>query len=295
MSTEHADIMTALIVEHRLHRVLELGFHHGVSTCYIAAALDELGGGSLTTVDLEHARHLAPNVETLLGGLGLLHLVSVHYEPASYLWRLMKMLEAEPQPRFDLCYIDGAHSWATDGLAFFLVDRILAPGGWIVFDDLDWTFATSPGLKRTEMVRAMPREERETPQVRRVYELLAKTHGSYDELVVRRWLGSGQKVARAGNGARARTRARARAALCRIGRADHQGRQAARAQMVTAQAVPSELVSNWRPCESRQLRRRDEQRNRRVVKQQSHRQREIHIVFNDLRNDLKKRLYVRVD
>ena len=185
MSPEHADIMTALILEHRLQRVLELGFHQGVSTCYIAAALDELGGGSLTTIDLEEARHLDPNVETLLESLGLRQLVSVYYEPASYLWRLMKMLEASPPPRFDLCYIDGAHSWATDGLAFFLVDRMLVPGGWIVFDDLDWTFATSPGLKKTEMVRAMPREERETAQVRKVYELLVKTHGAYDELVER--------------------------------------------------------------------------------------------------------------
>lgn len=185
MSPEHADIMTALIVEHRLHRALELGFHHGVSTCYIAAALDELGEGSLTTIDLEVARNLTPNVETLLEGLGLRHLVSVHYEPASYLWRLMKMLEVEPQPQFDLCYIDGAHSWATDGLGFFLADRLLAPGGWIVFDDLDWTFATSPGLKKTEMVAAMPLDERETAQVRKVYELLVKTHRSYDEFVER--------------------------------------------------------------------------------------------------------------
>ena len=29
------------------------------------------------------------------------------------------------------------------GFAFFLVDRLLAPGGWMVFDDMDWTFASS--------------------------------------------------------------------------------------------------------------------------------------------------------
>lgn len=185
MLPEQADAITALILEHRCRRILELGFLHGVSTCYLAAALDELGGGSLTTVDMESARELQPNVETLLADLGLRDLVTVHYEPTSYLWRLMHLLEADPSPRFDLCYIDGAHTWSTDGFAFFLVDRLLEPGGWIVFDDLDWTFDTSPGLRRSEMVAQMLPEERATPQIRKVYELLVRTHPSYEQFVVR--------------------------------------------------------------------------------------------------------------
>jgi predicted O-methyltransferase YrrM len=185
MSSEQGEVITRLILTHRLRRILELGFHHGVSTCYLAAALDELGGGRLTTIDLEEARTHTPSAEDLLTDLGLRHLVTLHYEPTSYLWRLMKMLDAEPVPQFDLAYIDGAHTWATDGFAFLLVDRLLAPGGWIVFDDLDWTFDASPAWKDTAMVRDMPIDERTTPQVRKVYELLVKTHGAYDELEVR--------------------------------------------------------------------------------------------------------------
>ena len=37
----------------------------------------------------------------------------------------MKMLEDDPEPRFDFCYIDGVHNWADDGFAFFLIDRLL--------------------------------------------------------------------------------------------------------------------------------------------------------------------------
>ena len=37
------------------------------------------------------------------------------YDEHGYNWRLMKLLQADPTPRFDLCFVDGAHSWADDG------------------------------------------------------------------------------------------------------------------------------------------------------------------------------------
>lgn len=94
-------------------------------------------------------------------------------------WRLMKFLEQESQPTFDLCYLDGAHNWFVDGFASYLVHLLLKPGGWIIFDDLDWTYSQSPGLKDSKFVKDMPKEERETPQVRKVYELLVKNHPDY--------------------------------------------------------------------------------------------------------------------
>jgi len=94
------------------------------------------------------------------------------------------MLEEDPITRFDFCYVDGAHSWFVDGFAFFLVDRLLMPGGRIIFDDLNWTYVRSPSLKNTEMVINMPQDERETPQVLKVYELLVKTHSSYSDFMI---------------------------------------------------------------------------------------------------------------
>lgn len=185
MSRERGKEITEFIIEHRSQNILELGFFHGVSTCYMAGALDELGGGSITTIDLETARSREPNVESLLARLGLTEYVTVFYEPTSYTWRLMKMLEEDSSPRFDLCYIDGAHNWFVDGLAFFLVDKLLNPGGWIVFDDLNWTYETSPALKDTDMVQNMPENEKTTPQVRKVWELLVKPHPAYDQFLVK--------------------------------------------------------------------------------------------------------------
>jgi len=129
MSVTQAETITDVISENRFQNILELGFGHGVSTCYIAGAVDDLGRGTITTIDSISAREAEPNIEHLLGSLGLAKYVAIFYEPTSYIWRLMKMLEETSSPRFDFCYIDGAHDWFTDGFAFFLVDRLLKPGG----------------------------------------------------------------------------------------------------------------------------------------------------------------------
>ena len=179
MTLPQAEKIRRFIADHQVEVILELGFYHGVSTCYMAAALSELGRGSIVTIDLEWTRQAKPNIEALLDRIGERHRVKVFYEPTSYTWRMMRFLEEDSTPRFDLCYLDGAHSWFVDALAFFLVDRLLRPGGWIILDDLDWTYAKSPSLKHTEAVRGMPTDEQTTPQVRKIYELLVKTHPNY--------------------------------------------------------------------------------------------------------------------
>ncbi|MDH5730349.1 MAG: class I SAM-dependent methyltransferase, partial [Gammaproteobacteria bacterium] len=183
MRLPQAEEITRIILDNHYHDILELGFCHGVSTCYMAGALEELGQGQITTIDLESAKNFEPAIETLLHDLNLSSWVNVCYEPTSYTWRLMHMLQQNPIPQFDFCYIDGAHNWFVDGFAFFLVDRLLKPGGLIVFDDLNWTYDTSPSLKKTDFVKNMPDDERCTPQVRKVYELLVKTHPNYDEFL----------------------------------------------------------------------------------------------------------------
>jgi predicted O-methyltransferase YrrM len=183
MTFAQARAMTDVILENKPRHILELGFRHGVSTCYMAGALDEIGGGRITTIDLAGARDAEPNVLGLLEALGLSSYVTAYFEPTSYTWRLMKMLEEGGEPKFDLCYIDGAHDWSTDGFAFFLVDRLLEPGGLIIFDDLDWTYAKSPALRESEKVRQMPEDERSLPQIRQVFELLVMTHPGYGDFM----------------------------------------------------------------------------------------------------------------
>jgi predicted O-methyltransferase YrrM len=183
MSMSQAKEITSFIQSKNLKNLLELGFYHGVSSCYFAGVLDEMKDGHLTTIDLRSAEEREPNIEELLEKLGLSSYVTVYYEPTSYNWRLMKMIEENLRPIFDFCYIDGGHDWYNTGYAFCLVDKLLKPGGWILFDDMNWTFDSSPSLKNSEMVKNMPVEERETPQVKKVFDLLVKTHPQYHNFI----------------------------------------------------------------------------------------------------------------
>src|SRR5262249_11157390 len=81
---------------------------------------------------------------------------------------LLNMLEQPVRPKFDLCYFDGGHSWDETGFAFLLIDKLLTPGAWVIFDDLDWTMATAPSLANS----THPEVERQFRQVRKVWEIL---------------------------------------------------------------------------------------------------------------------------
>lgn len=176
MTSTQGRIAYEFIVGQKLGRVLELGFAHGKSTCYLAAAVDELGDeGHVLTMDRAGVLDREPNLHELLDRCGLRHRVTPVIAETSYTWELMKLLDRDPQPRFDFAYIDAGHTWDVTGFGFLLVDRLLAPGGWILFDDLDWTLASSPTMRE----RRIPEEQRITPQVRKVFELLVRTHPGY--------------------------------------------------------------------------------------------------------------------
>lgn len=153
----------------------------------MAAALDRKGKGSITTIDRETAREREPNIETLLRQIGLEHWVEPLFAATSYNWELMRILERQKlgeqiTPCFDFCFIDGAHSWETDALAFVLVDKLLRPDRWIIFDDVNWTYATSVALRDTERVRRLPEDERNTAQVKKIVDLLVRTHPDYADV-----------------------------------------------------------------------------------------------------------------
>ncbi len=63
----------------------------------------------------------------------------------SYCWPLAKLcLENEGGSGiFDLAYLDGAHALSHDGLACVLLKKLIRKGGYLVLDDLNWSFANS--------------------------------------------------------------------------------------------------------------------------------------------------------
>jgi predicted O-methyltransferase YrrM len=180
MKVEEARIFYDLITGNHLCKCLELGFLHGVSTAYIAGAIQDMGEGELTTIDLTTAIARQPNFEWVLSITGLRHLVRVYLEPHSFNWRLMRLLEEGQFESFDFCYLDGGHTWYDTGFAFCLVDRLLKPGGWVVFADMHHTFRQSSNRDKP-WVRRMPEEEQTEPQVQLVFELLVEANPNFGD------------------------------------------------------------------------------------------------------------------
>jgi predicted O-methyltransferase YrrM len=157
-------------------RILELGFNWGVSTCYLASAVADQANGRIVTIDLANRVAFRPGVEGLLGKCGLRQAVITFYEHTSYTWRLRAFLRMDPRPEFDLIYLDGAHLWEPDALAFLLSEQMLRPGGMFILDDINWTIAESAHYSQSAAARSMPTDERETSHVREIFELLIQPH-----------------------------------------------------------------------------------------------------------------------
>lgn len=188
----HAEalLMRDFVVKHGVRDILEVGFYHGKSSAYFAAIFEDLGEGHLVTIDLENARDREPSIDKLLSKLGLEHRVTPVFAERSYTWELGRMIRATPRPQFDLCYFDGGHTWDATGFGFLLVDLLLRPGGWIIFDDLEWTIESA----MPSMVKVPGHwldcsvDEQATPAVKLVFDILVPHLGYTD----RRSVNSGQ-------------------------------------------------------------------------------------------------------
>jgi predicted O-methyltransferase YrrM len=199
---EWGELLYNFIVDNKPAECLELGFAHGVSSCYMAAALDELGTGHLTAVDLlDAADWQKPSIEDLLLRTGLQKYVTVVRERTSYNWFLKKKIEENSpsngcEPIYDFCFIDGPKNWNIDGFAFFLVDKLLKQNGWILFDDLKWTYG-SKGKDQTDGIshRKMGEDELNTPHIELIYRLLVLQHPDYSEFRIQGdWWAWAQKL-----------------------------------------------------------------------------------------------------
>jgi predicted O-methyltransferase YrrM len=168
---------------------LDLGTAHGVSAAYIASA-----GCRVVSVDWAGA-DWDPPPTAVLERAGVTDSVELVRDPSSsYVWWLKQQVEARSddagncEPLFDFCYLDGAHNFAIDGIAVLLVERLLRPGGWLLLDDVDWSYdrdmgeAAIPYTQTEGVLHPLSEEERSVPHVRAVLELVVKPHPSFTEL-----------------------------------------------------------------------------------------------------------------
>jgi predicted O-methyltransferase YrrM len=186
MSPTQGKIVYEHIRETRPQLVLELGTAHGVSAAYMAAALQENGEGRIETVDRAGSGF---EPKPLLDSLGLGDWVDVVVrEDSSYTWYLKEQIAANSDaagnctPIYDFCYLDGAKSWTIDGLAALLVEKLLRPDGWLLLDDLEWSYDSSPSGAAEPF--PLSKAERSEPNIRAVFDLLVRQHPNFAEFVV---------------------------------------------------------------------------------------------------------------
>lgn len=189
---ENGKVLYDFILNSKVGNCLELGFAHGVGCCYMAAAFQELGRGEVVCVDRHSAKDRSPNLDALLAKTGLAKHARPVYCEHSYTWTLLEMIEANTSggvctPIFDFIFIDGAHLFEPDALAFFLADKLLKPGGWLLFDDLYWTLHASE-FQGEAWVKNLSKAERESPHIEKVFNVIVRQHPSYTDFrIVDQW------------------------------------------------------------------------------------------------------------
>lgn len=179
------------VKQNGIEHVLELGFAHGVSTCYLAAAMER---GHIDTVDILPSATFDPTIESLVDRLGLREKVSIYRETSSYTWFLKKKIEEQTHegacvPLYDLVFIDGPKDWTNDGAAFFMADKLLKPGGWLILDDYDWTYRGHEKLTGAKhphgyVFANMSEDEFAQSHVEAIFRLLVQQRPDYSDFQV---------------------------------------------------------------------------------------------------------------
>lgn len=121
-----------LIRKVKAENTMELGLAYGLSTLFICQAHRDNGVGQHTVID--------PFERTLWKSIGLLNLkkaglenILSFYEAPSH--EVLPQLSLKRE-RFDFVFIDGNHRFDYVLLDFLYADKLLTPGGYIMFDDL---------------------------------------------------------------------------------------------------------------------------------------------------------------
>lgn len=162
----------------------EIGVYRGETVRHIAEVL--AGEGEIHLFDFED--RVAPVAAELrdAGHGNVIAHPNTRRLMDSYNWSLMGLLAEHGRPLFDYVFLDGAHTWALDALAFLLVDRLLQDGGYVDFDDYSWTMTRSPSMRPEafpDVRRLYTDEQIEQAQVALVVDLLVRPHPSYTEVV----------------------------------------------------------------------------------------------------------------
>ena len=108
-----------------------------------------------------------------------------HKQFDSYNWNLSNMIfemrKKNEAGIFDVVYLDGAHTLHHDGLAVCLLKELIKDGGFLILDDLFWSYNVSPKMR--EVGDQFFSEEQVTDQqILRVQELFLSNDPKFERL-----------------------------------------------------------------------------------------------------------------
>lgn len=145
---EFLEIIKKKKIEGRRITVAEIGLGAGSTAVAACKLLDEKDcyyafDFEDVVEELVYDLKKLPNIRCNIIGKG-----NTYKTYDSYNWNLcnllLEMRNEEKEGLFDVVYLDGPHTLLHDGLACCLLKELLKKDGYIVFDDMNWSFADSP-------------------------------------------------------------------------------------------------------------------------------------------------------
>lgn len=169
----------------------EIGLGYGATTVHFAQILDESD-----ELHLFDRNQIVSELIADLKGLPepptvqLVHRGNEEHRYASYSWTLAQWFRelrntGKSGRVFDFVYLDGAHAFLHDAAATAVLKRMIKPGGYLVFDDMYWTFASSPTMKPAvwpETGVDYTAEQLTTPHVELVVDVLMRPDRGFEEV-----------------------------------------------------------------------------------------------------------------
>jgi predicted O-methyltransferase YrrM len=134
------EFLQEIVGELRPRVSVEIGLAHGISTLFLAEALERAGTERHIVIDPHQLSENEWGGSWRGAGLhnleraGLRRLIDFRAESSH---RVLASLEAE-QTAIDFAFVDGWHLFDWTLVEFFYLDRMLRTGGAIAFDDADW-------------------------------------------------------------------------------------------------------------------------------------------------------------
>jgi predicted O-methyltransferase YrrM len=124
------EFLTTIIGKYQPQKTIEVGCAHGISSLYICSALEKMQDPHHTIVDaFQSSVFNNVGVSNLKkAGIGFFELIEDLSETA-----LPKLLSAGN--KYDLCFIDGNHTFDHTLVDFFYMNRMIDIGGIIIIDD----------------------------------------------------------------------------------------------------------------------------------------------------------------